>query len=521
MNETDILQQASVLPWIYLNEIKTEDGLPYSFENHIFMFDPLNDMGEMKKDIVCMKAAQIGFSTAALLVTLWIAKMKGVNIIYTLPTADDVRQFSGGKINRMISQNPILKDWIKDKDTVEQKTIGNSIIYYRGSFMQKAAMMISSELNVYDEIDASDQAVIEQYSTRLQAAKIKGIEPREWFFSHPSAPGIGVSKQWEFSDKRHWFITCPECKDEHYMDFPESFDLDKKKYVCRNCKAEVTNETRRKGRWKPTDKGEKIGYWIPLWLAPWVTAKTVIKYKEEKSPEYFDNKVKGVPYIGGGNKLTKPMFEGCLTDDILQPTDDGQIVIGLDTGIINYYVVGTANGLFFYDKCEGYDPIEDLLNRYKKAICIIDQGGDLRKPRELKEKYAGRIFLAQFTPDRKSLELVRYGKKGEQGNILADRNRLIQLVVDEFRDQKIQVQGKMHEWEKYYKHWNNLTRMPEIDTVTGERKQSKWIRSGDDHWALATAYWRIGVERSGEAEIITYEPIISEFGLEDITDWRL
>ena len=135
------LQNLSIINWIVKNGIKTEDGTPYKFKDYMFMYDVLRDMVSLERNIVCFKAAQIGFSTAAILSTLWISKNKRMDLIYTLPTQADVNQFAGGKINRIIAQNKILQDWVKDKDTVEQKTVGDNIIYYRGTFSQKSAMI--------------------------------------------------------------------------------------------------------------------------------------------------------------------------------------------------------------------------------------------------------------------------------------------------------------------------------------------------------------------------------------------
>lgn len=263
--------------WLLKNKMKTEDGLPLEFVNHYYMFDVYDEMAKCEKNLVCYKAAQVTFSTAAILTTLWIAKNKGIDIIYTLPTADDVKQFAGGKINRIIAQNPILQQWVKDKDTVEQKTVGNSIIYYRGTWTQKAAMMVSSDLNVYDEVDSSKQDVITHYATRLQHSKLK----LEWYFSHPSVPGNGVSKYWPYSDQRHWFIKCEHCGEWQYMSWPESFDLEARQYICKKCKGVISDEVRRTGKWvkKWKDK-EMVGFWIPLFICPWISADEIIDYYE-------------------------------------------------------------------------------------------------------------------------------------------------------------------------------------------------------------------------------------------------
>jgi len=509
MNVLEQSQKHSLIAWLIANEIKTEDGLPYSFKNHKFMFHPLQSMYELEQDVVCLKAAQIGFSTAAIFAALWIANYKNTNIIYTLPTFDFMRQFAGGKINRLISNNDIIKEWIDgsgdSKDTVFQKKVGKSMIYFRGASAENQAISISAELNIYDEVDATPPQVIEQYATRLQAAKLKGVEPREWFFSHPSAPDFGVDRQWATSDKRFWYITCPHCKEEHYMDFPDSFDLKENKYICKLCKGLLKNEDRRNGKWKPTSKGEKAGYWIPLWLAPWVEAKEVIKYHKDKSPEYFENKVRGMPYAGGGNKLTREMFFSNLTQEVLIPDVSGRVYIGVDTGLINHIVVGTEKGIFYWESTSDRNKIDELLNRWSNAILVIDAGGEPTYARNLRERYIGRVFLCVYRSSIAGSKLLKWGARAESGMILADRNRCIQTVVDEFTDKRIKVQGTRHDWEDYYKHWSNMTRVEEVNERTGLTFK-RWNGVKPDHLAHATVYWRIAVERFGVFTERSYSP---------------
>lgn len=488
-----MLENYSIINWIVKNGIKTEDGSSYSFKNHMFMYDILRELVKLEKDVVVYKAAQIGFSTAAILATMWIAKNKKIDIIYTLPTASDVKDFAGGKINRIIAQNPVLKEWVSSHDTIEQKNVGDNIIYYRGTFTSKSAMMVSSSMNVYDEVDASDQRVIEQYATRLQASE----EKTEWFFSHPSVPGNGVSKHWEKSDQRHWFIKCNKCGTEQYINWPESFDMERKCYQCKCCHKEITPEERRKGRWVAKYKDRPmIGYWIPLFICPWVTASEIIEFHNEKSEEYFTNKVIGIPYVGKGNKPLLSMIEDNLTSEINK--QEGRIVIGCDTGLTQYYVVGNREGLFYYGKSKGYDEIEKMLRRWPKAIVVFDAQGDLVKPRELREKYPGRIFLCHYSVDRKTMQLIRWGKDKEEGSVNADRNRLIQLVIDEFNDKRVPLQGNLDDWYDYWLHWNNIFRV-DTENRLGVM-EGKWERSGDDHWVHATNYWRIGMDRFGMGE---------------------
>jgi len=46
-------------------------------------------------------------------------------------------------------------------------------MYFRGTKTERAALAVSSDLNIHDEEDRSDQQVIAQYSSRLQHSNYK------------------------------------------------------------------------------------------------------------------------------------------------------------------------------------------------------------------------------------------------------------------------------------------------------------------------------------------------------------
>src|SRR4030065_1463195 len=150
-------QEYSCLEWILQNKIKNERGDPIEFKKHFFMIDIYDDWSSVQ---TVMKAAQIGFSTLAILKTLYAARFKRFNIIYTLPTQSDVNLFVAEKVNRMIQANPIISEWVKDKDSVEQKQEGERFIYYRGTYTSKEAIMFSSDINAHDEEDRSNAEIV-------------------------------------------------------------------------------------------------------------------------------------------------------------------------------------------------------------------------------------------------------------------------------------------------------------------------------------------------------------------------
>lgn len=497
-----MLDKLSIHAFLDKYQIKTDTGIPLDWKNHKFMWDIYKDFSPKQ---VWMKAAQITASTCATFKAFWIAKNKRMDIIYTLPTESDRNTFVGGKVNRIIAQNPILLEWTKDKDSVEQKQVGDNFIHYRGTWTQKTAIMIPSDLNIYDEVDASKQDVIEQYATRLQHSKHRW----EWYFSHPSATGFGVDKFWEKSDQKHWLIKC-SAGHEQYLDWPESIDPERQCFQCKECKVEITDNERMNGRWARKigkEDAEFSGYWIPLLIAPWVSAKDILKYSKDKTEEYFCNKVLGKPYVGGGNKLTWELFAQNLQNEKLPFDPQERIVIGVDTGLKIDYVMGSEAGLFHHGEATDYTELDRHMQRWPRAIAIVDAGGDLIASRQFKERWRGRVFLCYTGNDRKTEQLVMWGEGEKFGEVRTDRDRMIQFVVDHFRSGLMKVWGDENTWYDYWTDWNNLTRIKVEDALTTVVKAYKWVRSGRDHRALATVYWMVGMDRfrSGIASFVGEE----------------
>ena len=487
------LENASIHAWLLKNSIKNEKGDLIEFKNHLFLYDIYSDQSDY---LVCMKAAQVGMSTLEVLKNIYDAKRNKMDLIYTLPSDEDVQTFVGGKVNRIIAQNPILLEYTKDKDSIEQKAIGDSMIYFRGTWSKRAAIMVTADRLIHDEKDSSKQEIVSDYQARLQHSKYHQIH----VFSHPSAPDFGVDVEWQQSDQKHWFIKCEKCEKEQYLSWPDSVDFKRREFICKHCHEILTNEDRRVGRWVKKYRDKKYsGYWISLLMATWISAGEIIdKFNDPKStPDFFYNKVLGLPFAGTGNKLTWEKFAQNLTEQSYAPDAEERVVLGIDTGLKLDYVIGNDKGLFYTATATDYDELDHHMERWPKAIAVIDAGGDLIGSRKFFEHWRGRVFLCHLGADHKTLELLKWGKGEEYGNVVADRNRLIQLVVDEFGDNRLPVHGTTDAWHEYWLDWRNLTRIQVLDPVTGQSKGYKWVRSGRDHKALATAMWRAGMDKFG------------------------
>lgn len=513
-----ILSDVTIHKWIQQNAIKNEKGDLIEFGDHLFLYEIY---GDDSQNIAVMKPAQVGMSTLQVIKNHYDAKRFKLDIIYTLPTDGDVGIFVSGKVNRIIQNNPCMLADVADKDSIEQKQIGQSYEYFRGTWTKKAAIMITADRLTHDEIDSSKLSTIADFPARLQHSKRKQIH----VFSHPSVSHKGVHAYFEMSDQKEWFITCNTCGKSQVLTWNTeeyskmSVDLGRKRFRCKKCDATLSDDERAIGVWrkkKGTEGAKWSGYHISLLMASWVSAEEICdKWQEivdgKQTTDFFYNKVLGLPFAGGGNTVDEDTILGAWTEDRNQYNT--RLVIGVDTGIALRYVVGNRQGLVGYGEMKDYEPrkktegdprpevrledsLEYWLQKFPNSIMVIDENGDITGSRMLARKYPGRVFLCHYIRDRKTQELIRWGKGKEGRTVYADRNRMIQLVAEEFRRKGIRLfNGDKNSWWDYWLHWSHIYRIWDMNTL--DVPEFKWMREGRDDWVHATVYWRVGLSRFG------------------------
>lgn len=542
--DEELAQAAELYPalWVLQHEIKNEAGASIEFEKRKFLYDIYNDLSPLQ---VWLKPPQIGATVAQTIKSFYVAAKLNRQIIYTLPTQGDVQDMVGGSINRIIAQNPVLMSWVKDHDTVEQKQVGNSAIFYRGTFTAKQAMMIPSGLNIHDEVDASDPAVITQYETRLQAQEDGGWR---WYFSHPSLQGHGVDVYWQQSDKKEWFVTCPLCKGQFVLEWPRNVSKERQSYICHLCKEDLPDEARIQGEWRKTAEGAFSGYHVSQLMLYNKSAKDILNAFNDplKDKQYFWNYVLGLPYIGSEDKIPAEVVLKNCRDTIND--QKSRIIIGVDTGLPWYITLANKDGVFYYERLKNigeegttkeYDPknrVRELLRRFDKSIVVSDQGGDLTPMRILQQEFSGRVFLCYYRKDRKSNDVIEWGEKEEFGTVRVDRNRMIQIVVEQLREAgRIVLNGTRDEWTDFAEHFDNIYRekivvreAKEKDDRTLYGAEYVWKRNGPDHWVHSTLYALVGLSKYAEAmativsggvfDSLPRGPIASDGGV-ILSDW--
>lgn len=490
------LSQKNTAAFIYEHRIQNENQIPIEFVNHQFLLDPYMDEA---KEQVGMKGTQVGWSTLAIVKSIHWSNYREANVIYTLPSKSVVKDFVTPKVDPLIESNPIIKKMVGDTNSAGLKAIGKRFIYFRGSWEQSNALSISGDLLINDEYDRSNQLVLETYKTRLDASAVNNPSMgHKWYFSNPSVPGAGVDAIWQQSDQKHWYIKCSRCNVEHFMEWPDSIDIEKQIYICKHCKRPLSHEDRRDGHWLRHHFSKISGYWINQLMVPWIPASKIIE-NSKKDKQIFHNFTLGLPYVASEDRLTGEMIKKAIVMEENPRTD---VAIGVDVGLVKHYVIGNRFGIFRIGTCRTWEELEDLRNRYS-AYMVIDSAPQPDPVMRLVQDYYGKVYMCYFSENKKQLEVIEWGETEEKkGTVIADRTKIIDAVVADIRSGDIVFNIDAAGLKEYIAHAEAMYRVvvKELTPEGGEtgKVTQRWLTIGSraDHFIFATVYWRIALEKT-------------------------
>lgn len=480
------LEASSVLAWIVLNGFVNEYNKPLEFKNHRFLIDYFADDHPV---IVTKKAAQIGMTVAETLKTIHLCYYRGMNIAHTLQTSDVIKGFVAPKVNPIVQYNPRIKEMLA-VDSESLKQFGRGFAYYRGANAESQAINITVDALLIDEYDRSNQKVVEMYQSRLDASEFKWRR----YFSNPSAIGFGVDGLYNKSDQRHWLVT-HACGHESWMDFEQVedshyVDLDKAIYACGKCGKEITDAQRINGRWvaKYPDR-DWHGYWVSQLMCPWISAKHIVEKYSTNSIEYFNNFVLGKAYTPTDLIVSR---ENIMSAYDPKNVPKNQVAIGVDVGHTKHYVCATSEGVFDVGKTQSWEEIEKLFLMYN-SIMVIDAMPDFTIPKQLMEKYKGKVFICYYKQDTQNAGAVRFKSGADYGVVHADRTKIFDLLATEINDKRMKFRTLPS--EEYITHWGNTFRTTKIDSRGFERGIWTHDASRPDHFPHATAYMRMALSK--------------------------
>lgn len=532
----DQIENEDILAWIFNRNICNERGEPISFDNHAFMMDPYRDWTPRQG---VRKGSQCGWSVMTNIKLFYAARfgipgygIKAANVIYTLPSDSDVNMFVPSKTNLLIKNNETISNFLRDEsgnrpdaDSIQRKKIGQAMVYFKGTRSKTAAIMLTADLNIHDEADRSEPAIIDEYESRVGASLYQG----RWIFSNPSAPGMPADAMFEEGDQKHWFITCTHCGHRQYLDWiPLSehefvanqlhcyVDDEKGHYICSRCGQIISDDNRKRGNWiRKYQSKDTSSYWVSQFMYPWVSCKKLLETRRTKSTSYFMNFVRGLPYVGSDVVVDGKTI---VANMILQKPEyqRGRVAMGIDVMNELYFVIGNEQGIFHIGKTKKWEDIQQLIDQYD-PYCVVDLNPYPAAARQLAERNR-RVWCSYYIEESKNFELIDWGSGDKVNMVYPVRNLLFDDLISYIAHGQMKFFGPKGDWIEYIAHWERMYRADMIgDRLASEYGESaaappgKVMRgvwratSKEDHWCHATLYYYVALSRmrTGQAKILS------------------
>lgn len=227
--------------------------------------------------VVFKKSSQIGGTEIGINWLGYIAEVSPADTGYYVPSDNVARILVRDKVNRMIEATPTVRRSVKPQTSRDET--GSSIFSKAlrgGGSIQFLGVNASSNLQTFtfknlikDELTEWPMDVEGRGDPDPQAdARTKSYAARGRKIFEPSTPGIKgacrISKKYEDSDQRRYFVPCPDCGHMQTLDWPRlQFNETKPydaHYACSACGVLIPHHKKlemiRKGKWIAQKPGE-------------------------------------------------------------------------------------------------------------------------------------------------------------------------------------------------------------------------------------------------------------------------
>lgn len=469
---------------------RTEKGARFSFVQRPYLKQIYNDESPI---MVIKKATQVGITEYALSRALHFAiESAPVTVIYTMPTASDIRDLVAARLNPSLSKSPTIREKVGRVDSISVKEIKGSFLYFRGSFTEREAMSVPADLLLHDELDYSNQNIISQYMERLTASKYK----QKCSFSKPSVPYFGIDKLFEESDQHEFLIDCSKC---NWSGLPtmENIDPDRPMLMCPGCGKHLD---RRKGHWEAAYPGRDIrGYHVDQLTSAFVTIESIIgKWKgpEAYSKADFENQVRGMASATGVGLVNRGVIlRQCFNEPVKKSSTGNGRYMGIDqNGRMSVVVSEIVDGkrhiveMLEVEDDTDWTEMHKMMHLHGIRACVIDLRPEARMAEKFAKQYPGKVYCCEFVNSLKEC----YFDSSEDWLVKGSRTLILDGTSYQIQKGLTQVYSMDESVETYIKHWERLTRSEKEDNMG--RTIARWDSSGADHLALADCYNRLAVK---------------------------
>lgn len=511
---------------------------PWSFDHHPWLLE-MHDSKAQK--MIGQKAAQMGYTEWAINIAFFYIDVKGLDVLYILPTASDASDFSSGRFDPALELSPHLRSMFSDVNNVGLKRAGSNVLYVRGSHSRSKLKSIPTPILVFDEIDEMPKdsiALAEERQSGQNETKILQL-------STPTIEGHGINVEYKLSSESHFMFSCPSCSRFVELVWPDSFVLTAESltdprlkdshYICTACKNKLPHETklewlkhRKRGgsaHFVESHSGRSAeGFHVSQLYSmanacrPEKIAEAALKAELDPTrAQEFHNSKLGLCFESKGARVTDEQIRSAIKGyhsgvETINPS----LVrtMGMDVGATNHIVVkefeiienlmsindsATARVLLATEtqgNINDFDEAFNIFRQYGCAACVLDAEPERREALRFAHRALGYIYLCDY----------QYSQQGREVNVKEDdliiqpnRTAWLDLSLGRFRNGTIAIPSDVP--SDYIKHIRALVRIYRQDkygnpygvyVAPGDNVRGSTNReiSGDrpDHYAHADVY---------------------------------
>ena len=463
------------------------DGKPFTYNRHEYLIEPYQDNHPHQVE---MKGTQMGLTSKAMLRVAYGAryddKLRG--FLYFFPSKTDVLEFTKGRFNPMIIDNPdTIGSWVRDTDSASIKHIWNGIITFRGMQSRVGMKGVPGDFVVIDELDEAPIDFVFWIKKRLAHSEEKRILK----LSNPTLPDYGIDFEFQSSDQRYWLLKCEKCG--KYTDlvetFPDCFVTFKGETIrlCQHCRDRALNPS--VGQWvarRPSITEKRGRQYSQLWSHFISPAEILDEFRTTKRIGDFWNLTVGIGYVEAENRLgIQEVLKLCGNDGILTE-DPGPCFMGVDPGGRIHVVIskrhpekrGQIIHLGVYDD---FEELDRLMTNFNVTRCVIDGQFEQRNCRAFAKRHPGRVFLCYYSIRQK----VEARWNEPEAIVDCNRTETLDESHKEVLDKDIVLPGECDVVREFARHLHNIAKVIE-EEERKDKKTGKTEKTGAKFWVYKT-----------------------------------
>jgi hypothetical protein len=463
------------------------DGKPFTYDRHEYLIEPYKDNHPHQVE---EKAAQMGLTSKAMLKVAYGARYGGYRgILYLFPSKSDVTDFSKGRIDPLIDDNPdTIGRWLKDTDAANIKRIWSAFLYLRGMKSRVGLKSIPVDFAIFDELDEAPQNAVDMAMERMGHSEFKEVLK----LSNPTLPDYGIDKAFQETDQRFWLLKCEKCGEYTCLEdtFPDCLITIRNRVIraCQKCHGELYPSL---GQWvaKRPSITDKRGYHYSQLFSHFVNPADILhQFRTTNNLTDFYNLKIGIAYVEAENRLSVQEVLTLCGNEGITSEDPGPCYMGVDQGKDLHVVIGKkhtekAGRIIHIAIYKDWEELDRLMINFKIQRCVVDALPETRNARAFAERYGGKVYLNYYNEHQKG----SYAWNEKELIVSCNRTESLDASHKEITDQSIILLKECEIVQKFAQHLHNVAKKLEEDEETGS-KRYVYVKLGADHFRHAFNY---------------------------------